>query len=49
MPHISSLINFSFVLDPNEQNYSFYADGFEEEQQIRYYVKMAEELKQEEK
>ena len=37
------------MLDPNELNYALYADGYEEEQQIRYYVKMAEELKQEEK
>ena len=49
MPHIFSLINFRFELDPKEQNYAFYADGFEDEQHIRYYVKMADELKQEEK
>ena len=37
------------MLDPDDPNYQAYADGFEPDQQINYYVNLAENLKQEEK
>ena len=43
------IVFFSFVLDPSDPNYQVYADGFEDDQQVNFYVKLAEDLKQEEK
>ena len=43
------LILFSFVLGPDDPNYQVYADKSQEEEAFNFYVKNAEELKQDEK
>ena len=43
------LILFSFELSPEDQDYHAYADNLQQEEKFNYYVKLAEELKQDEK